>query len=95
MKKVLIVHGGGPTAVLNSSLYGAIMMAKEMGVSNIIGARNGCLGLANNDFIDLSGIDNKKLSLLKQTPGTSLGSSRYPLEANDYEDLVKILNKIR
>ena len=26
---LLIVHGGGPTAVINSSLYGAIRQAQE------------------------------------------------------------------
>ena len=28
-KKLIILHGGGPTAVINASLYGAIKEAKE------------------------------------------------------------------
>ena len=29
--KLLIIHGGGPTAVLNASLYGAIKEAQKSG----------------------------------------------------------------
>ena len=28
-ENILIVHGGGPTAVINASLYGAITEAKK------------------------------------------------------------------
>jgi hypothetical protein len=38
-KDLIIIHGGGPTAVLNCSLYGAIMEAKASGeVGHIWGA---------------------------------------------------------
>lgn len=93
MKKLLIVHGGGPTAVLNASLYGAIKYAKSQGVDEILGARNGCAGLMNQDFIHLEGVSDEKLNLLLHTPGTALGSSRYPLEESDYQRIVEILEE--
>ena len=38
---VLVVHGGGPTAVINASLYGVIMEAKESGViDHVYGAQD-------------------------------------------------------
>ena len=38
-ENLLIVHGGGPTAVLNASLYGAITEAKRYGkLEHIYGA---------------------------------------------------------
>ena len=33
-KNVLIVHGGGPTAVINSSLYGVREEARKIGKIN-------------------------------------------------------------
>ena len=32
MANLLIAHGGAPTAVINASLYGAVMEAKNSGV---------------------------------------------------------------
>lgn len=93
LKKVLIVHGGGPTAVLNASLYGAIQYAKSQGVDEILGAKNGCGGLMKEDFIHLEGLSDHQLDLLLQTPGTALGSSRYPLDAQGYRDMVRIVEK--
>lgn len=93
LKKLLIVHGGGPTAVLNASLYGAIQYARSQGIDEILGARNGCAGLMNQDFIHLEGLPDEKLNLLLHTPGTALGSSRYPLEESDYQRIVEILEE--
>lgn len=93
LKKLLIVHGGGPTAVLNASLYGAIQYARSQGIDEILGARNGCAGLMNQDFIHLEGLSDEKLNLLLHTPGTALGSSRYPLEESDYQRIVEILEE--
>lgn len=93
LKKLLIVHGGGPTAVLNASLYGAIQYAKSQGIDEILGARNGCAGLMNQDFIHLESLSDEKLNLLLHTPGTALGSSRYPLEESDYQRIVEILEE--
>lgn len=93
LKKLLIVHGGGPTAVLNASLYGAIQYARSQGIDEILGARNGCAGLMNQDFIHLESLSDEKLNLLLHTPGTALGSSRYPLEESDYQRIVEILEE--
>ena len=51
-ENLLIVHGGGPTAVLNASLYGAVREAKKQeGICHIYAARNGTGGLLKKDFI--------------------------------------------
>ena len=34
-ENILIVHGGGPTSVINASLYGAVKEAKKYKGSNI------------------------------------------------------------
>lgn len=91
-KNLLIVHGGGPTAVMNGSLYGVIEAAKESGFpGKIYAARNGTGGLLTKDLLDLTDVAAEKIELLKQTPGTAIGTSRTPLEEDDYDRMVDIL----
>lgn len=95
---LLIVHGGGPTAVLNCSLYGAVSAAlKSDQISGVFGARNGTEGILKEDFIDFSKKTKEEIEGLKMTPGTAIGSSRYPIADDEYEDFVRVLldNEIR
>ena len=53
-ENLLIVHGGGPTAVLNASLYGAITEAKRYGkLEHIYGAENGTGCVLEEKFLEL------------------------------------------
>lgn len=82
---VLVVHGGGPTAVINASLYGVIMEAKESGViDHVYGAIGGSEAVLKEQFLDLMKYPQEKLELLLTTPATAIGSSRYALEEEDY-----------
>lgn len=91
---VLVVHGGGPTAVMNASLYGVIEEAKmhpEAGV--IYGAIGGMEGIMKERLLNLSEFPEEKLELLLQTPGSAIGSSRYPVTDGDYKKTPEILKK--
>lgn len=91
-ENLLIVHGGGPTAVMNGSLYGAIKEAKKSEkIEHIYGANNGTGGFLNRDFLELENVPEEKLKLLLQTPGTAIGTSRDPIEQEDYEQMAGIL----
>ena len=93
-ENLLIVHGGGPTAVLNASLYGAITEAKRYGkLEHIYGAENGTGGVLEEKFLELEHVPEEKLKLLLQTPGTAIGTSRDPIWQDDYEKMVDILVK--
>ena len=91
---VLVVHGGGPTAVLNASLYGVLAQAKESDrIGAVYGAIGGSEGILKERFLDLlefAGDEGKKLL---STPGTAIGSSRYALEEEDYRAMEPILRK--
>jgi len=88
-KKLLIIHGGGPTAVMNSSLYGVIKAAKKNAeITQILGAKNGTNAVLEKDFIDLSQLTDIELSRLLTTPGTVIGSSRHPLDDAVFEKMV-------
>lgn len=93
-KNLLIVHGGGPTAVMNSSLYGAIQEAKKYPeIDHIYGAENGTGGILRERFIELGNLSDRDLDLLLQTPGSAIGTSRDALGENDYSKIVEILIK--
>ena len=93
-ENLLIVHGGGPTAVMNGSLYGAIKEAKKSDkIGHIYGANNGTGGFLKKDFLELENIPEEKLKLLLQTPGTAIGTSRDPIEQEHYEKMADILGE--
>lgn len=91
---LLIVHGGGPTAVINASLYGAVCEAKKHeNLEHIYAAKNGTGGLLREELITLEDVPAEKLSLLLQTPGSAIGTSRDQLEQEEYDRMVEILVK--
>lgn len=93
-ENLLIVHGGGPTAVMNGSLYGAIKEAKKSDeIGHIYGANNGTGGFLKKDFLELENVPEEKLKLLLQTPGTAIGTSRDPIEQEHYEKMADILEE--
>ena len=94
MSKALIyLQSGGPTSVINSSLYGAIREAqKHKEVSKLLGSLHGIEGILDDDIIDIGKEDDEDIELLKQTPAAILGSSRYKLPSSfDDEAYKKIL----
>jgi 6-phosphofructokinase 1 len=75
--KLLIAQGGGPTAVINQSLVGAVLAASERDPTlRIYGARFGVRGIVNEDFLDLSNETADSLEAVAATPGSALGSTR-------------------
>ena len=73
--KLLIAQGGGPTAVINQSLIGAVLKAKENNLQ-IIGSRYGIKGIINEDFVDLHKLNDDKLNRIAETPASALFSTR-------------------
>lgn len=92
-RNLMIVQGGGPTAVFNASLASAIKEAVRAPEFNqVFGAKSGALGLARGEVIDLTGLATDELALLSEMPGAALGSSRFkPTE----EDLERELETLR
>ena len=75
--KMVIAQGGGPTAVINQSLVGAVLEARLFPqIERIYGARYGVRGIVNEDFVDLSGETRANLEAIAATPSSALGSTR-------------------
>ena len=82
MKNILVGQSGGPTAVINASLYGIVTegMNHLDEVDHVYGMVNGLEGFLKDDYVDLSeDLTQKELELIKLTPGAYLGSCRYRL----------------
>ncbi len=93
-ENVLVVHGGGPTAVINSSLYGVLEEAKASGrIDKVYGAMGGSEAIFKERFFDLLQFPEEKLKLLLETPATAIGSSRYAMEEEDYKAMPAIFKK--
>ncbi len=81
-KNLIVGQSGGPTAVINSSLYGVIRegLAHPEEIGRVYGMVNGIEGFLKGAFLDFKeAIPSEKLSWLKHTPGAYLGSCRYKL----------------
>ena len=91
---ILIVHGGGPTSVINASLYGAVKEAKKYKeIEHIYAAKNGTGGLMREELIELENIPDEKLELLLNTPGSAIGTSRDQIEQAEYDRMIEVLLK--
>lgn len=91
---LIIVHGGGPTAVINASLYGAIRQAQESPeVDRVLVAIGGTGGLLKEHIKDVTDYSDEALRGLLTSPASAIGTSRDALERPEYEAMVPILQK--
>ncbi len=89
--KVLIAQGGGPTAVINQSLVGAVQEARRLGAEGIYGAMHGVSGIIAENFVDLAQETNTNLELVAATPCSALGSTRDKPNLAYCQEIFKVL----
>ncbi len=91
---MLIAQSGGPTAVINQSLVGAVLEAKKHGqIKGIYGSLHGIQGILDEDFIDLKKESVKTLEEVAQTPSSALGSVRRKPTPEDCATIFQTLEK--
>ena len=88
----VVAHGGGPTAVINASLAGLIEESRSRG-QGLYGARHGIGGLLRAEFLDLMALDADLVRQIGEAPGSALGSSRFPLEEDDFDRLLEVFRR--
>lgn len=75
--KVLVAQGGGPTAVINQSVVGAVLEARKYPqVTHVYGAVHGINGIVNEQFYDLTEATTHNLEAVARTPSSALLSTR-------------------
>ena len=98
-KNMIIGQSGGPTAVINSSLAGAIEYAFSSNkIDTVYGMINGIQGLLENNIIDLKERFYGKpydINRLRLTPAMFLGSCRYKLGDDEkiFAEIIDVLKK--
>ena len=90
MGNVLIMQSGGSTAVLNRSLVGAIQSSFGK-FDNVFGSIRGIQGLIHNNLVNLTNISDGRLSVINNTPGAFLGSTRHKIIDNEIESILNHL----
>jgi 6-phosphofructokinase len=76
-KVFVIAQGGGPTAVINQTLVGAVLEARRRAPgARVLGSRFGVRGIPAGDFVDLAAVSEADLRAIAGTPGAALGSTR-------------------
>ncbi|HHV13816.1 MAG TPA: 6-phosphofructokinase [Clostridiales bacterium] len=75
--KVVVAQGGGPTAVINQSLVGAVLESRKFPqITKVYGAINGVHGIINEEFMDLTQETTNNLEQVAITPSSALFSTR-------------------
>lgn len=92
-KRLLIAQGGGPTAVINQTLVGAVFEAQRQGFSEIYGARHGVRGIIERQLIDLGRETPTRLERVAYTPSSALGSTRDKPDAAYCARILEVLKE--
>jgi 6-phosphofructokinase len=91
---MLIGQSGGPTVVINQSLVGAILQAKQCkDIGGIYGALHGMKGILEESFIDLRKESTATLAAVANTPASALGSARKKPSDEECAKVFEILKK--
>ena len=91
---LIIAHGGGPTAVINASLFGAVDEARKQGCfGSVLGAVHGIEGVLKEQFIDFSTVCESQIQMLPYTPSSAIGSCRRKLTEADYPAILEVLRR--
>lgn len=92
---LMIVQGGGPTAVFNTTLASIVDEARtSRQFGKILGARSGVKGLVEDAIFNLTDLSPSILKLLENTPGAALGSSRFRPGDEEMDRLVGNLRRL-
>lgn len=90
----IVVHGGGPTSVINASLAGLIETCRDQRLwGALYGARFGLHGLLDGHWIELLKQDPRLIQQIGRSPGSVLGSSRRKLLMPDYSRMLELFDQ--
>ncbi|WFB36302.1 6-phosphofructokinase [Kiritimatiellota bacterium B12222] len=91
---MLIAQSGGPTAVINQTLVGAVLEARKHGcIEKVMGSKHGIQGILDEDFVNLGRESVANLEKVAQTPSSALGSVRKKPTAEDCAKIFEVLQK--
>ncbi len=91
----VIAQGGGPTAVINQTMAGAVSeIRKQYPDARILGARHGVRGIRDGNYVDFAEVSDERLDLIAATPSAALGSTRDKPDAAYCDVVLKQLQSL-
>lgn len=89
--KVVVAQGGGPTAVINQSLVGAVLESRKFPqITKVYGAVGGVRGIVDECFMDLTQETTHNLERVAVTPSSALSSTRDKPDRKYCEEIFKV-----
>jgi len=89
--KVVVAQGGGPTAVINQSLVGAVLESRKFPqITQVYGAIGGVRGIVDERFMDLTQETTHNLERVAVTPSSALSSTRDKPDEKYCEEIFKV-----
>ncbi|NLM85197.1 MAG: 6-phosphofructokinase [Clostridiales bacterium] len=89
--KVVVAQGGGPTAVINQSLVGAVLESRKFPqITQVYGAVGGVRGIVDEHFMDLTQETTHNLERVAVTPSSALSSTRDKPDQKYCEEIFKV-----
>ena len=97
-RNALVAQSGGPSPVINASLYGVIEACRAYPdrIAHLYAAWHGIEGVLMEEMFDLFEQDPQELARLPYTPCSgSIGTCRYKLKNDAQEDLNRIVEVLQ
>ena len=94
-ENILYAQSGGVTSVINATACGVIKTARaSKKFKKVFAAKNGILGVLNEEIIDTTRESSKIIDSLIHTPGGAFGSCRYKLRSihDDISEYVRFVD---
>ncbi len=94
-ENILYAQSGGVTSVINATACGVIKTARaSKKFKKVFAAKNGILGVLNEEIIDTTRESSKIIESLIHTPGGAFGSCRYKLRSidDDISEYVRLVD---
>ena len=90
---MVIGQSGGPTVVINQSLVGAVLEARQHKrvIKKVYGALHGVQGILKQDLIDLTNEPKANLLKVGLTPSSALGSVRKKPTVDECKAMFRVL----
>ena len=93
-ENLLVMQSGGPTPVINRSLYGVVQEASASpAFGDVYGAMHGMEGVLRGDLKDLRKTSKAEWDRIANTPAAALGSTRRKLQPDDVPIILDVLKK--
>ncbi|MCY4529802.1 MAG: 6-phosphofructokinase, partial [Chloroflexi bacterium] len=93
-KNLLVMQSGGPTPVINRSLFGVCdEAAKSRAFAGILGAQGGVEGVLGDRVIDLASLSSEAWPSIAGAPGAALGTTRKKFADADLPRVIDFLER--